>query len=554
MKSASSAFGFLRRSPAPSKDSPKQTAPSVTVETPVIEPSVTIDGILIERKVKSQDISEMYEFLNNFAATVSEKFQKKQEIIDEQTLLSENEKFEEAEQLNSDLELVTANMRSEAKKLIEQVNKIQAMSSDLYHSDSQLKRLAETEINQLTEQISHFNEDAVNSRNVDLRNAINKKLLGIEDERGVIAGRLETVLNEEAVVASKKNDLINTVNAECAEMLPHREQLLQQETELKDEIDKLELLLKQKKEERLSVLAQVSEIDVQISAVNENYATEFNTIDTELCRLDSRKRELQIRDSLLLKEVENFHEQTESIQKQAKEEIQKFHQLRIHRDELLHQMQTDHIVESSLITKLNSFLEKAPEIQALRDAQDHLSSLVEDCSALKDLIIEKEMEITNTKSHISMLREKTGKLELDKKQAVVSRLFKEAKAISDEIKEFSDKIELSEAAITKTREEMNGCRAKLEQNNVTVDELISESIVKILETFKTRLNKFSRKQRTKLGEAAHSDLCHVLDVIAVSKNAAAADDDGDNSSEISSEGSSSEGLPSSALVNSDDTP
>ena len=403
------------------------------------EISIPIESLLNKQKALLEDLSSQSDRALQLVSEINQKNMEISCFLQEQNKFCAEERFEEAE----NLEIKISNTRNILDSLIKEQNQIPFeklhMKMELSEIAESIQSACENAARKLTESKQAILEEISTTQKDDIfkkeRISAELKLINIENDR-------LSVLKEETL---KSRDSVDERSRHVEEEISRstvdlREKKESEQERLRDsdlKISELEEKLMLAKKEREEISSTIEEIDNMIRSEESAFASELALLKPLINSIENQERDIEMRTNLLQKE------QTSLEEKLAKIDLESEHNQKAEGD-IETKLAYFQSIES-MAHKLHGFRkilheEHSKALQSAAKDAEAVESTTEDVSVLHATIEDKENEIAHFKALVADIKDRLPRLENEKKAAVLARAFKEAKDITDEIKECNLKI------------------------------------------------------------------------------------------------------------------
>lgn len=410
------------------------------------------------------------------------------------------EEYERAEKLNEEIEsrnkensLLDAELQNLQKAL-------ESCDADKQHLPSKLIRAHERIIRRLGD-LKYMEEKGFEEfmDEIQMRTVSAKERLQDEEER--LSRLNNNIILDLKDLENRRGRIQDRIDDQTKSIQEVRDEASSKVLLLDDEIVELRRLLKQKEEERTKAQNVIDQANVKIERVRTKFQRELQHLSQEEESTDQR-----------LKDCENLKNNLSRDRKEFETEQSIIEEEKLARSEVIKAI-TEQIQESNTrIVKLKrqdqelsqarrkrkrfQEIEKQElqQVETLRIRQRALDSGVAEAKKRIALL---QADCAALRKSISLIDERLPLLERDKNLAVSSRQFKEASAISKEIKELQNKklenekkLESTFAQLSTDEESIQEEESRLEELNTNIEEREKEIAIQKIEHLLKDLLKF----------------------------------------------------------------
>lgn len=417
----------------------------------------------------------------------------------EQNSLCENERYEEADALDTTIQELKATITlrleevsSESKKADELARTIlgmakdrEAIAKDVLEKVDALHKGGESnhqEINESDERRISAEDTRLDSerKRMDLARQHNEK--------------------DSANIEDESKQLTQAIDEATIDHVKARDEAEEKRSALDAEIAELEAALKMKMEERKSLQEVVDTCEVKVVQIRGKFDKQITRVQTKQRRLEENQREVE-QDQLQVEQMaEELERDRQACAEQSTARRKRIAEVRR---------------EARSLRKLGRFLVHVVEVRArwqqllephqekLNEARKHWEDSTKESAKLADSAAALETEAGKQRAQIDAIMVQLPQLEAEKKAAVSSRSFKEAGRLAEEIKRRDEsrgglekELDGIQASLGGMREQLAASRSTEETAQAALLEAESTCAVETLRVMRKQVRDLKKLSRT----------------------------------------------------------
>jgi hypothetical protein len=461
-------------------------------EVPVGDEAVTVNKEevtpinLVSIRGEIQSLTQQLAELRIQKETASDELEA---FLNEQTVLCENERFEEAELLDIEIQRVRDDLFDLNSMILESV------PTKLRDAKSQLRAMHVTQLD-LQRSMLAERKTQLESANAEMDEAcqsLSHRLATIEEVDTQFVARDEDLKAKEAILAAKRQEVDSAILAESEKVVADKARAEKESAALEIRIEELQRELAQAMADRSQCAMIISASDLRLSTIrNVEFARDLEELAEMEAEVSAATAALTEEKSVLggghfasvELELETLETERVAVLAAAESEVADL---------------TKEVNDWGILVTLDR---ENSEFYATIDAQ--LAPLTktyleasEYCLFMAETTKSAESQTDTFKSRVAAMKAGLPALEAAKREAVANRSFKEAKELAAELKDITEELEAAEQTLNELKSKARSARADLAAADAVAESALHEWRAAELET-SAAISEFEKSRYEKI--------------------------------------------------------